>query len=452
MSTNPKSINPIENEEIVPVDPPVYSSDNLSDDERELLDQDQADAKWEEEHWAEETFHEPPPPPRVDPLAALRAKYHAFKAGELSARLRAAGKQRFLITGMLPSQSIALMVGDSGIGKSPLLFQLGLCVAAGVPFFHHRTTPGLVLYFDHENNHREGKACLETIAEFLGFPPRITAGERTFLPDNFLYWNGHDKPKDWDDRRSVFDMIRELRPKLVIIDTMSKAFPWIEEKNSDANELINALMDVVSPIDASVILTHHFKKNTGVTDKKWASMTVQEKMSFSRGASSVEKGVDLRLVVEKPSNTQTIGHEEDWNRQADAPTTAFEISAYRRLVGDLWTIAVERVFREGEPIGHKQILGRKRLKNPKYQAIFEALPDPFRYKDVEDQFHAAGSNSGSSVQEFIKACKAAKKITPIADLPPKPGYKSTKGFAKVPDVMDAPEREVDAEPAPDDHR
>jgi RecA-family ATPase len=214
-----------------------------------------AEAEWEEEHWAEETFHEPPAAPPVDPQAALRAKYHAFTPDEVDVQLRSAGKQRFLIAGMLPAQSIALMVGDPGIGKSPLLFQLGLCVAAGVPFFHHATTRGPVLFFDHENNYEEGNASIRTIGEFLGLPGR---------PKNFLYWNGHNKPKDWDDKRSVFEMIRDLRPKLVIIDTMSKAFPWIEEKNSDANILINGLMDAISAIDASVILTHHYKKNTGV--------------------------------------------------------------------------------------------------------------------------------------------------------------------------------------------
>jgi hypothetical protein len=105
---------------------------------------------------------------------------------------------------------------------------------------------------------------------------------------------------------------------------------------------------------------------------------------------------------------------------------AFEISGFRRLGGDIATIAVERVFREGEAFGYKQILSTGRLRNERYQQIYDSLPNPFRPKDVEAQF----PTSGSSVQTFLKAVIAARKVVQV-ELPVTPGYRSTKGYAKV---------------------
>jgi hypothetical protein len=43
-------------------------------------------------------------------------------------------KKEFIVEGLLAAGAVGILVGDSGIGKSPLLYQLALCVAAGIPF------------------------------------------------------------------------------------------------------------------------------------------------------------------------------------------------------------------------------------------------------------------------------------------------------------------------------
>jgi len=48
-------------------------------------------------------------------------------------------RTRFLIDDFLPSKSIAIVAGDSGIGKTPLICQLCLSVAAGLPFLGMQT-------------------------------------------------------------------------------------------------------------------------------------------------------------------------------------------------------------------------------------------------------------------------------------------------------------------------
>src|SRR6202040_2652009 len=61
-------------------------------------------------------------------------------------------RTRFLVKDMLPVQSIAIVGGESTIGKSPLLYQLALCVASGIPFLGLPTEKGRVLYLDLEND------------------------------------------------------------------------------------------------------------------------------------------------------------------------------------------------------------------------------------------------------------------------------------------------------------
>src|ERR1039458_1323866 len=84
---------------------------------------------------------------------------------------------QFLVDGFLPAKSIGIAAGDSTIGKSPLAYQLGLCVAAGVPFLGRSTKQGRVVYFDLENSIHDSRAIRDALARFLGL---------SVAPENFL--------------------------------------------------------------------------------------------------------------------------------------------------------------------------------------------------------------------------------------------------------------------------
>src|SRR5207302_2870448 len=115
----------------------------------------------------------------LDPAAQLDRLWAVRTPEKLQERSLALGSLEYLVDGLLPSRSIALVVGDSGLGKSPLLYQMGLCVAAGVPFLGKQVRQGKVLYMDFENGLRESNDLIKQLASFL----RIT------VPDSFLTWN-----------------------------------------------------------------------------------------------------------------------------------------------------------------------------------------------------------------------------------------------------------------------
>jgi len=80
----------------------------------------------------------------------------------------------------IPPRSVNILVGDSGIGKSPLAYQLGLCVAAGVPFLGMETQAGLVIMCDYENGMEESLNLSDQLARFLKLPE---------VPKNFVVWS-----------------------------------------------------------------------------------------------------------------------------------------------------------------------------------------------------------------------------------------------------------------------
>lgn len=60
-------------------------------------------------------------------------------------------RREYLIEGLIGTRKIVFMAGDSGIGKSPLIYQATLCIATGAPFGGINTKHGAVLYMDFEN-------------------------------------------------------------------------------------------------------------------------------------------------------------------------------------------------------------------------------------------------------------------------------------------------------------
>src|SRR5258708_2625012 len=70
-----------------------------------------------------------------------------FKARTLEEGVSKQERQPYLVDDLLRARSVNLLVGDSGLGKTPLGIQLGICVAAGVPFLGLRVPQsGPVLY------------------------------------------------------------------------------------------------------------------------------------------------------------------------------------------------------------------------------------------------------------------------------------------------------------------
>src|SRR5277367_5868788 len=102
--------------------------------------------------------------------ANWRKRWGLHTPSTLQQRAKELGSADHLVEGLLPSRAIGLLVGDSGLGKSPLACQLGICVAAGLPFLGRKTRKGRVVIADFENGIGDIYELIARISRYLGLP------------------------------------------------------------------------------------------------------------------------------------------------------------------------------------------------------------------------------------------------------------------------------------------
>jgi hypothetical protein len=159
---------------------------------------------------------------------------------------------KWRIKGVLPQNGIGAMYGASGTGKSFLAFDMAAAVAAGKPWFGLRTT-----------------ACPVTICALeapAGQPARIAAygirhGE---ISDGVRFLTQPFNLLDKQDAADLATAIRQsgARNGIIIIDTLNRAAPGIDENSSaDMGRVIAATSELQRQVGGMVILVHHSGKD-----------------------------------------------------------------------------------------------------------------------------------------------------------------------------------------------
>jgi hypothetical protein len=193
------------------------------------------------------------------------------------------------IKGVLPQIGIGAIYGPSGSGKSFLEVDMAAAVAAGHPWFGLRTT-----------------ACPVTICALeapAGLPARISAyrirhgeisNDVSFLtqPFNLL------------DKQDVADLVTAVRRNgakngIIIIDTLNRATPGIDENSSsDMGNVIAAMSELQGQVGGLVLLVHHSGKDAAKGMRGHSSLfaaldcAIEVTRSGDRRAWKVDKAKD----------------------------------------------------------------------------------------------------------------------------------------------------------------
>jgi len=307
--------------------------------------------------------------PREAEFARLRSKWGILRPGDVKERCDRAKGQRFLIEGQIPERSLGLVLGESGLGKSPLAYQMGMCVASGIPFLGAAVRQSRVLYFDFENG----------LQDIENLETRLTAHLRLPAPPNdFWVWNINDSPPTWS-AHMAYEMIRDAKPGLVFIDPISGLCPEAEKSNVDANTFYQTLRRVIRDCGCSIINLHHPKKPPSPMPGQSVTLRSLEDESDprgwfvqARGASVLVNGADVRLGVDIPGTSGAANSD-----------VALVVRGYRRMVGEIPTMHLTRVYGDdGEPLGYRRLSGVQLLCNPLQEAAFLKLPGRFGFKDA----------------------------------------------------------------------
>ncbi len=299
-------------------------------------------------------------------------------------------KLPYLLQGYIPARSIAVMIGGSGIGKSPLNYELGMCIATGKPFLGIPTTRGRVLYLDFENN----TDALINIA-------RTIARQHLKLsdaPDAFQVWSPamvDSETKGEFNLAKLLSLTRRFKPDLVIIDTLPASFPAAENKAENIALIYRELK--AAQTGAAFLFAHHLTKDSDSTEflAAFDTLPIADVFKDTRGSGAIIFNADMRFRLAKPPATR------------EPSAVAFRMRCYLRGVGETPKITVARVLNnDGDPIGHRRLGGIDML-SAEHRAVFERMPDEFRWKDLETYF----SKSESKKQQFIAACFSSAVLT-----------------------------------------
>lgn len=188
----------------------------------------------------------------------------------------------WFIDDFIPKNSLGMIFGASGSGKSHIILSMAMSVANGQNWFGQDIEKGNVLVLIGEGLNGINKRLKS-----------ISKHHKTTLPKANIAFSERGIGLDSDNGiTTVKNAIEKInfKPDLIIIDTLSRHLEDSEENsNDDMARFINRLDYLKQEYDCSIILVHHTGKSNNGT---------------ARGASVLKANVDFSFLVEPNGKKQ----------------------------------------------------------------------------------------------------------------------------------------------------
>ena len=161
-----------------------------------------------------------------------------------------------IVEGLLKAGDIACIYGQPGVGKSVLAPYLGYCIALGRPFFGHSTKAGKVLYVATED-----AGGIEWRRRVMESTIRSTSDFKITAEIYDLYEPSKIDRYSYSNIIQLSTFICDEDISVIIIDTLSRAFPGLDENNHRSmGQLIDNVERIAAVRDTAVVLVHHDSK------------------------------------------------------------------------------------------------------------------------------------------------------------------------------------------------
>lgn len=231
----------------------------------------------------------------------------------------------WIVRHYIEADSLALMFGDPGCGKSFAAIDLACCVATGTPWHGNKTTPGPVFYVAGEGQNglaRRFAAWAQHNSIPLSDAPLFTSRRPAQLCN---------AAAAAEVANAVEELIADTgaAPSLIVVDTLARNFGGDENSQEDMGAFIanlDGFLRKSGEWDATVLVVHH----SGHADK-----------TRGRGSSAMKGAVDAEYSLTK-DETGVVRVEATKMKDAENPPPV----AFR-----LQSVAIEGLFDdEGEPV------------------------------------------------------------------------------------------------------
>lgn len=233
---------------------------------------------------------------QADDDAGARAEYRRSIRSRLYSLddLDALPDLTWLVDGWWLTDSLSVMYGKPGCGKSLAALDVACCVAKGIPWHGHATKQAPVLYVAAEGA-LGNKMRARAWAERAGIS-RPNADELMMLAKAVNL--GHDWAVE-----DVVDIATEMGAGLVVLDTLARTMGGGDENSSkDMGRFIAACDAVKDATQAHVMVLHHDSRAGG----------------HLRGHSSLDGAADTVVAVRKDRTLVTLTMDGDAGKQKDA--------------------------------------------------------------------------------------------------------------------------------------
>lgn len=244
--------------------------------------------------WAVTTSETPELPPDVDPetgeiLTPKASKPNGDKLLSID-EIEALPPAEWLVEGLLPERGLIIPYGPPKHGKTFLILSMALHVAAGKPWFGRPVKQGVVVYIAGEG--------------VGGLPTRIKAMRQRYeIPSNIPFYV-RTKAVNFRDPQMVAGLTKAIREAagtqavaLVIIDTLARAMPGVDENSAQEVGVVIAQCDAVrEELGCAVAPIHHTGKD------------VERGM---RGSNAIHGAVDTTFLIKRAGKGRVTMINED---------------------------------------------------------------------------------------------------------------------------------------------
>jgi RecA-family ATPase len=250
--------------------------------------------------------------PTVQPLRLIKASDFAD---------RKVPDRHELVPNLIPARAVTMMSGDGGTGKSLLALQLAVAVTAGGKWLDQEVrSKGAVFFFTAEDEEDELHRRLHNIAlngqvslgDLNGLHIAPMAGEEALLGEPTP--GGVIKPTRLFF--AVEERVKEIKPALVVIDTLADTFGGDEIKRPQARQFIGLLRGLAMKYNTSVLLLAHpslsgMNSGSGMSGSTAWSNSVRSRLYFERikDNDGYELDRDARMLRSMKSNYGPSGME-----------------------------------------------------------------------------------------------------------------------------------------------
>ena len=190
----------------------------------------------------------------------------------------------WLVDGILERESLTLVYGDPGCGKSFFAVDLGACVATGLPWKGREVQQGDVLYMAGER--RDGivrRAHAWGIANEMKVPTSL--GISSYAIDL------NDSEKSLPEIQKAIEEVNYENLQMIIVDTLARHYSGDENTAIDMSDFVRTLDQLKQFYGATILVVHHLGK-------------AHEK--GPRGSTALRGALDTEILIKKERDKQTV--------------------------------------------------------------------------------------------------------------------------------------------------